>query len=130
MLYNFLNIFFFAFHSLFTLFNITGWIFAKTRKLHLFTMLLTAFSWFVIGAWYGWGYCFCTDWHWAVREQLGFHDQSNSYIHFKILKLTGANLDKQLVDNGTLLFFILSFVLSIWLNIRDYNRKRRQAKKL
>ncbi len=129
MFYSFLNIFFFVFHTLFTLFNITGWVFTKTRKLHLFAMLLTAFSWFVVGAWYGWGYCFCTDWHWAVREQLGFHDQSRSYIHFLILKLTGANLNKQLVDNCTVLFFIISFVLSIWLNMQDYNRKR-QPKKL
>src|SRR5688572_12705788 len=114
-MYPFLNIFFFVFHTVFTLFNMTGWAFRKTRKLHLVTMLLTAFSWFILGIWYGWGYCLCTDWHWAVREKLGIHDRSASYIHFLIHKLTGADLDPTLVENGTLLVFVISFLLNIWL---------------
>jgi len=123
MWYQFLNIFFFVFHTLFTVFNVVGWIFPKTRKLHLITMSLTAFSWFILGIWYGWGYCFCTDWHWDVREKLGYHDRSNSYIHFLILKLTGADLNENLVENITLILFIISFALSIWLNIKDHLRK-------
>jgi hypothetical protein len=120
----FLNIFFFVFHTVFTLFNIIGWIFPKTRKLHLITMLLTACSWFILGIWYGWGYCACTDWHWQAREALGYHDRSNSYIHFLILKMTGRDLDPQLVETATLWIFLLCFVLSVWLNIRDWRRKR------
>jgi hypothetical protein len=123
--YQFLNIFFFVFHTLFTLFNMVGWIFPKTRKLHLITLLLTAFSWFVLGIWYGWGYCVCTDWHWDVRDKLGFEDRSNSYIHFLILKLTGANLNHKLVEYSTLIVFLVSVVLSVWLNTRDCLRKRR-----
>ncbi len=123
MVYYFLNIFFFVFHTAFTLFNITGWIFKTTRKLHLITILLTAFSWFVLGIWFGWGYCVCTDWHWMVREQLGYHDQSNSYIHFLILKTSGSNLDQQLVEYGTLVFFVTSFIASVGLNIWDFNKK-------
>lgn len=123
--YQFLNIFFFVFHTLFTLFNMVGWIFPKTRKLHLFTLLLTALSWFVLGIWYGWGYCVCTDWHWDVRDKLGFEDRSNSYIHFLILKLTGANLNHKLVEYSTLIVFLVSVVLSVWLNTRDWLRKRR-----
>jgi len=83
MWYHFLNYFFFLFHTLFTLFNMFAWIPRRTRKWNLVTLLLTAFSWFVVGIWYGWGYCFCTDWHWAVREKLGYRDQENSYIHFQ-----------------------------------------------
>jgi hypothetical protein len=123
--YQFLNIFFFVFHTLLTLFNMVGWIFPKTRKLHLITLLLTAFSWFVLGIWYGWGYCVCTDWHWDVRDKLGFEDRSNSYIHFLILKLTGANLNHKLVEYSTLIVFLVSVVLSVWLNTRDWLRKRR-----
>ena len=58
MWYTFLNIFFFVFHTVFTLFNMGGWAFPKTRKLHLITLSLTAFSWFILGIWYGWGFCF------------------------------------------------------------------------
>jgi len=113
---NFLNIFFFLFHTVFTLFNVTGWMFTSTRKLHLVTMTLTAGSWFVLGIWYGWGYCFCTDWHWQVREALGYHDHSNSYIHFLVLKLTGVDLNPQLVDTGTGIIFAISLLASLWVN--------------
>jgi hypothetical protein len=128
MWYQFLNIFFFVFHTAFTLFNMVGWAFAKTRKAHLLTLLLTAFSWFVLGIWYGWGYCVCTHWHWLVREKLGYDNPSNSYIHFLLLKLTGANLNEQLVEKGTLVVFIASAVLSVILNIRDYRRKKKTTK--
>lgn len=122
MWYQLLNIFFFVFHTLLTLFNITGWIFRTTRKWNLITLLLTAFSWFVLGIWYGWGYCLCTDWHWQVREKLGYHDEQNSYIHFLLVKLTGINFNRNLVDSATLIIFLLSLTLSIWLNIRDRNK--------
>ena len=88
-------------------------------------MTFTALSWFVLGIWYGWGYCVCTDWHWDVRTKLGLTDRSNSYIHFLLLKLTGINLDPKLVDMGTLVVFLLSFALSIWLNIKDYRLRKR-----
>lgn len=124
MWYQFLNIFFFVFHTAFTLFNMSGWAFRSTRKWHLITISLTAFSWFVLGIWYGWGYCFCTDWHWAVREKLGFTDKSNSYIHFLILKLTGINLSEKLVGYGTLIIFLISFVLSALLHWKDRHKRQ------
>jgi hypothetical protein len=94
--------------------------FRKTRKWNLITLLLTAFSWFVLGIWYGWGYCFCTDWHWQVRNQLGYHDETNSYIQFLAQKLTGINFSPQLVDTVTAIVFFTSLVLSIWFNVRDW----------
>ena len=127
MWYHFLNIFFFIFHTVFTLFNMTGWVFPKTRKLHLITISLTAFSWFVLGIWYGWGYCFCTDWHWEIREKLGYHDHYNSYIHFLLFKLTGLKLSPQLVENGALIIFLLCFALSIGLNIRSHYQRERKS---
>src|SRR5262245_3428040 len=123
--YQFLNIFFFVFHTLLVLFNCFGWAWKKTRRWNLYTLLLTAASWFVIGAWYGWGYCFCTDWHWAVREKLGLYDQSTSYIHFLLLKLTGIDFQKNLVDKVTLIVFFVSLGLSIWLNIADYRMHKK-----
>lgn len=127
MWYCFLNVFFFVFHTVFTLFNMVGWIFPKTRKLHLITILLTASSWFILGIWYGWGYCVCTDWHWIVRQKLGFIDDSHSYIHLLILQLTGADINPQLVDNATLIIFLVSFALSAWLNISDYKKRKGES---
>ena|SRR5688500_17765951 len=124
----FLNIFFFVFHTALTLFNVVGWISPRTRKWNLVTLLLTAFSWFGMGIWYGWGYCFCTDWHWDVREKLGYQDESNSYIHFLVLKLTGINVDPKLIDTVTLIVFFAALILSIWLNIRDYRKIKRNMR--
>jgi len=123
MWYALLNIFFFVFHTAFTLFNITGWAFRNTRRWHLYTMLLTAVSWFILGIWYGLGYCVCTDWHWKVRAAMGIHDQSRSYIHFLILKITGYNLNTDLVEQATLYIFLLCFTLTIWLNFKDSRKK-------
>jgi len=124
MIYQFLNYFFFFFHTVLILFNIFGWIFRRTRKWNLLTLALTTFSWFVLGIWYGWGYCLCTDWHWQVREQLGYHDQSRSYIHFLVLKLTGINFSLSLADTITLIVFLISVIMSVVLNIRDWRQKR------
>ena len=121
----FLDYFFLIFHSVFTLFNVFGWIWKKTRKIHLITILLTTASWFILGIWYGLGYCFCTDWHWQVREMLDKPPESSSYIHFLILETTGINLSPSMVDNCVMIIFIVCFSLSIILNIRDRIRKRK-----
>ena len=127
-IYIFLNYFFFIFHTLFTLFNIFGWISKYTRKVHLITIILTIFSWYILGIWYGWGYCFCTDWHWKVREKLGYIDESNSYIHFLILKLTKVNFNEELVINVTISIFFICFLLSIILNLTDFIKKNKLKK--
>ena len=124
MLLEFLNIFFFVFHTSLMLFNCFGWAWIKTRRMNLVTLLLTAGSWFILGIWFGWGYCLCTDWHWQVRESLGFYDQSFSYVHFLVLKLTGLNFDVELVDKVTVIVFFTSLALSIWLNYWDYRKRK------
>ncbi len=120
----FLNLFFFFFHTAIMLFNSLGWIWKKTRRWNLITLLLTAGSWFILGIWYGWGYCLCTDWHWQVRENLGLFDQSFSYVHFLLLKITGLNINTGLVDTVTVIVFFLSLVLSVGLNIWDYRKSK------
>jgi len=120
----FLDYFFLVFHTVFTLFNMTGWIWKKTRKVHLATIAATAFSWFIIGIWYGWGFCFCTDWHWRVRAALGRPIASDSYIHFLIDEITGINLAQQMVDTATVTVFAAACTASIVLNLRDYVMRR------
>ncbi|MEM7550444.1 MAG: DUF2784 domain-containing protein [Bacteroidota bacterium] len=119
-----LDYFFLIFHSVFTLFNILGWIWLKTRLAHLVTVLLTLFSWSVMGIWYGFGYCFLTDWHWDVRRVLGTPPNSNSYIHFLIQETIGLDLPISWVDTGVTVVFSICFILSIALNFRDYQRRK------
>ncbi len=90
---------FFVAHTLLILFNMVGWAWPRTRVAHLVTLGLTTFSWFVLGAWKGWGYCLCTDWHFRIRHELGYVDPEFSYVQLLArhwfglhLSLTTANL--------------------------------------
>lgn len=112
--------FFLIFHTLFSLFNITGWIFRKTRKIHLMTISFTIFSWFFLGIWYGLGYCFCTEWHWQIRQMMGRPIQSHSYIHFLIQEITGANLNPALVDRLVMSLFIFTVICTVIINVNAY----------
>lgn len=123
-----LNVFFFVFHSVLILFNLLGWIWRKTRKANLVLLVLTVFSWFVLGIWYGFGYCPCTDWHWQVRYRLGYMDMSPSYLVLLIRTFTGLDVGKGLVDVFAVLFLLSSLAASITTNVRDLCRaKTRQA---
>lgn len=125
-MYEFLNIFFFLFHSCIILFNIFGWIWKKTRLANLILILLTAISWFLLGIWYGFGYCPCTDWHWQVREKLGLYDTSTSYLEFLVEELTGLDVSRELVDIFAVAFLVIALCLSIVLNVRDLKKKKRK----
>ena len=124
-LLKFLDVFFFGFHSILILFNVFGWMIPRWRLANLITLCLTAFSWFFLGIWYGWGYCFCTDWHWQIRNLLGYENSSSSYIHFLILKITHVDLPENLVDYGIAILFFTSFSISIYLNIQKFKRRKK-----
>lgn len=128
-LYKLLNLFFFAFHSGLILFNLFGWIWRQTRLLNLFVIILTFGSWFILGLWYGYGYCPFTDWHWQVREKLGYFDHPPSYTAFLIREMTGLELNDQIVNSLTLTLLLLAFLASVALNIKDFIRKRRDLSK-
>jgi hypothetical protein len=92
-----------------------GW--KRTRRWHLGTISLTAAAWFGLGAWYGWGYCPSTDWHWRVRERLGYDDLP-SYIQILIGTVLGLEIEPHLADLIAVVTLIIAAVLSITLNIR------------
>ena len=123
---SFLDKFFVIFHLLLTLFGIIGWIWRRTRKYHLYWMVLVAFSWLFLGIWYGLGYCPLTEWHWHIRYRLGKTDMPHSYIKFLIDTITGLNWNAKIVDIGTGIIFTLSFSISIILNLRDKIHKKRR----
>ena len=120
----FLNRFFFVFHSTLILFILVGWTWRKTRLANLATILLVAFSWFVLGIWHGYGYCPSTDWHWQVRARLGHTDMPSSYTKFLVDSFTGWNVNQQVVDIFTLTLLGFAFGASLWMNLRDRRRRR------
>jgi hypothetical protein len=100
----------------------------KTRKINLFLLLLTAFSWFILGMWYGIGYCFLTEWHWQVRRILGDHDMPYSYMKFLLETLTGLHFDALFVDYLTAICFTMALIFSVITNVLDWSQQHRIAK--
>lgn len=117
MLLHVLNIAFFVLHTLLMAFNLTGWIWPRTRKLHLATMAATLFSWIGMGAWRGWGYCLCTDWHFQIRRQLGIHGHESSYTQLLFHQIPSVQVSRQLADAITVagVVLILLAMTVVWL---------------
>jgi hypothetical protein len=115
-LLKFLDILLTLAHFLLIGFNVFGWIWPRTRKAHLITVAATAFSWFVLGIWFGWGYCPITDWQWKIKEKLGETDLPNSFIKYYADKISGKDIDAKMVDMATLIVFLAVIILTVVLN--------------
>lgn len=98
------------------IFNLIGWIFPKTRKAHFVFLLLTLFSWFGLGLFYGWGYCPLTDWQWQIQRNLGNFDLPHSYIKYLIDNVFSANFPPFWTDVITVLFFAFALICSLKVN--------------
>ena len=124
-MYELLDKFFLVFHTLVIAFNLFGWIWRRTRKANLALLLLTGLSWFVLGLFYGIGYCPLTDWHWQVLRKLGRTQLPYSYVKYLADRITGLDFDAGLVEKATALMFFLALAASIFVNVRDYRKKQK-----
>ena len=115
-MYYVLDIVFIIFHLLVVGFNLLGWIWRSTRKLHFIVVLLTAGSWLLLGIWYGLGYCPLTDWHWQIKEHLGETNLPNSFIKYFADKVTGQDLSSSFIDTVTSICFAIAAGLSVYFN--------------
>ncbi len=106
------------FHTALILFNLLGWMSRSTRKWHLYSISLTLASWFLLGIWFGWGYCPLTDWHWEILHRRGVRDLPNSYISYLLYRLLGIRPAATLIEVSTLLVTLMAFLLSLWVNFR------------
>jgi len=120
-----LHYFFLVFHTIFILFNLFGWIWKKTRKWNFITLMLTLFSWIVVGVWKGFGYCFITDWHYDVLNKLGETDLPRSYIAYLVFKISGWLPNGNLVDAATIIGITLAVIASVWFNFFEKKLKGR-----
>ena len=118
----FLDYLLYAAHLLLIGFNLLGWIWRKTLRWHLLCVLLTALSWFGLGIWYGFGYCFITDWQWDVKRQLGQSNLPDSFIDHFVNQVMGLSISSQLIDVLTGVMFGLVAIISIVLNWREWKR--------
>jgi hypothetical protein len=119
---------FILFHTVLIAFNLFGWCWRRTRRANLVTLTLTGLSWTVLGIWYGLGYCPCTDWHWQVRYRMGDYDLPRSYLKFLFDRATGWEANPVLVDGVAAVAFLLAVLCSLFVNVRDLRRTRRDAR--
>ena len=121
-MYASLDKFFLLFHFGLIAFSLFGWLWKKTRAANLIVLLLIAFSWFVLGIWYGFGYCPSTEWHWQIRMKLGYYSMPKSYVKFLVDSLTGLDTNAKLVDMATLSFFTMALLASITANVKSWKK--------
>ena len=100
-------------------FNLTGWIWKKTRRIHLVTILVTILSWFGLGVFYGFGYCPLVDWQWDIKRRLGELNLPASFVKYYLDKWTGHSWDPVQVDHAVLFLGVTALVLSVVLNLLD-----------
>jgi hypothetical protein len=112
-------------HLAIVFFNLFGWIPKQTRKAHFISIVLTAASWFLLGIWFGMGYCPFTEWQWNVKEQLGEKDLPPNFIEYMAEKLTGYDFSYAFVNKVIAISFTIAALLSVYVNfIRQRIRKR------
>jgi hypothetical protein len=97
-------------------FNLFGWIWERTRKLHLICIIVTASCWFILGIWFGIGYCPITDWEWHIKEKLGEHNLPNSFITYYADKISGKPVSDSLVNTLITVCFSMAAILSVYVN--------------
>lgn len=125
MLYRFLDIFFVVFHTILILFNLTGWIWKRTRRLNLIVLALTGASWLILGLIVGTiGYCPLTDWHFNILYKLGENDLPTSYLKYLIDRISGSDISSTLVDRVTLYAFLSLLLISILLNTVSHLKRK------
>jgi hypothetical protein len=117
-----LDFFFTGFHTILILFNLFGWIFPATRRLNLIVLVLTGGSWFILGIFYGIGYCPLTDWHFTVLQKLGYISLPDSYITFLLQRFSGHPFNQNLIDTLTLVCYFAALIISLRVNLK---RKRK-----
>ncbi|NMC39513.1 MAG: DUF2784 domain-containing protein [Bacteroidales bacterium] len=124
LIYKIIDIFFVVFHTILVIFNLSGWIWKKTRKLNLITLALTGASWLFFGMIVGIpGYCPLTDWHFRILQKLGKTDLPESYIKYLADLITGLNFNAVTIDSLTLYLFLGSLFVSLALNVRDLPKR-------
>jgi hypothetical protein len=123
----FLDVACFVLHTGLIVFNMIGWRWKKTRAVHRWTLGATICSWFVLGYWYGWGYCICADWHFQIRRELGYVDPDTSYLQLLARQLAGVSVSRTLADVVAMTVLVLIVLAATIVWYRDRRARGPQA---
>ncbi len=125
-LYRSFDIFFVIFHSCLIIFNLFGWTWKNMRRANLVTLVLTGGSWFVLGLFYGIGYCPLTEWHWQVLHKLGQYSLPDSYVSYLIARVTGLSIGLKTADTITMASWLIALIISVYMNFFLRSGRRRE----
>ncbi|MBT8116390.1 MAG: DUF2784 domain-containing protein [Gammaproteobacteria bacterium] len=114
-----LDVLFHIAHLAVILFSGLGWLVPALRPLHLGLQGMILFSWFGLGIFKGWTYCFLTDLHWRIRQVLGKPAHSGSYMKMLADKLSGRDVNAARVNQVTVSIFFITTLLSLLLLLLD-----------
>lgn len=104
--------------------NLTFWMSPRTLRFSQVILGLTAFSWFGFGIFYGWGYCFLTDWHWQIKAARGETDLPLSYIDYLLRQIFGRHFSPEAIGDLTLLAFCISVGGCLWQTFRSKRQRK------
>ena len=114
----FLDYAFLVAHTALILFNLFGWVWERTLRFNLLSIILTVTAWFAFAPWYGLGYCPCTDWHWQVKEALGQTDLPNNYLTYLFETWTGIVVSDEFSATLAWAALVPAFALSLFFNLK------------
>lgn len=98
-----------------------AWLFPSLRFFHLIFVLLMLGSWFILGRWFGFGYCPITDWHWKIKAVLGRGDQpKEGYIYQLLQNFSKDKLNLKRVDQCVLIGALVILCVSLIVNVVDW----------
>ena len=118
----FLDYAFLVVHTALILFNLFGWVWERTLRFNLLSIILTVTAWFAFAPWYGLGYCPCTDWHWQVKEALGQTDLPNNYLTYLFETWTGIVVSDEFSDTLAWSALVPALALSLFFNLKLTNK--------
>ena len=111
-----LNYFYHFIHIFVIIVATFGWTLAKLHKLQIAVIFSILLSWIGGGLFFGFGYCFLTDWHWQVRRRLGIVDDPHSYTKLIFDMISGEDTAPKLVDTLTVAGLLIGIMGCIWRN--------------
>jgi len=114
-----LDVLFHIGHLVVILFSAFGWLVPAARPLHLALQGLILFSWYGLGSFKGWTYCFLTDLHWRVKQALEQPVYSDSYVKLLVDRLSGRDVDVVRVNQATMTVFFVTTLLSLVLFLQE-----------
>lgn len=110
----FLDVSLTVFHDLFTLWNCLAWLVPKFRTWHFLTINITLFSWMGLGYFYGWGFCFLTEYHYQIKHSLGERNLPPSYIQLRCQEIFGFTPNLETTNLVVGIIFGGVGVISYW----------------